>query len=91
MIRRIVGPSSVLTSTNGFILWLTDCRNAGTDSDISCVVYGDGGDTGIQKLDNSKNNMERGQVSARGGGAQPSCECAFGGSRAPWLVGAALF
>ena len=39
-----------------------DIRNAGTDSDITCVVYGDGGDTGLQKLDNSKNNMERGQV-----------------------------
>ena len=42
----------------------TDCRGAGTDSDISCVVYGDSGDTGTQKLDNSKNNFERGKVSA---------------------------
>ena len=44
----------------------TDCRNAGTDSDITCVVYGDSADTGTQKLDNSKNNMERGHVSAWG-------------------------
>lgn len=41
----------------------TDCRGAGTDSDISCIVYGAQGDTGTQKLDNSTNNFEKGQVS----------------------------
>lgn len=40
----------------------TDCRGAGTDSDISCIIYGDRGDTGTQKLDTSKNNFEKGQA-----------------------------
>jgi len=40
----------------------TDCRGAGTDSDVSCVVYGELGDTGTQSLDSSKNDFERGQV-----------------------------
>lgn len=40
----------------------TDCRAAGTDSDISCVVYGELGDTGTQALDSSKDDFERGKV-----------------------------
>jgi hypothetical protein len=40
----------------------TDCRGAGTDSDISCIVYGKLGDTGTQSLDSSGNDFERGQV-----------------------------
>lgn len=50
----------------------TDCRGAGTDSDVSCVVYGELGDTGTQSLDSSKNDFERGQVRACLGWADPS-------------------
>lgn len=38
----------------------SDIRGAGTDSNISCVVYGDHGDTGVRKLDSSANDFERG-------------------------------
>ena len=36
-------------------------RNAGTDSDVTIVIYGTQGDSGEWKLDDTKNNFERGQ------------------------------
>eukprot|EP00854_Cymbomonas_tetramitiformis_P003095 gene3095-3928_t len=39
-----------------------DLRGAGTDANVSIVVYGDKGDTGLRKLDNSANNFERAMV-----------------------------
>ncbi len=35
--------------------------NAGTDADVTIVMYGTAGKTNECKLDNSKNNFERGQ------------------------------
>ncbi|XP_063957148.1 lipoxygenase homology domain-containing protein 1-like [Lytechinus pictus] len=36
-------------------------RNAGTDANVFITVFGEGGDSGEHKLDNSKNNFERGR------------------------------
>lgn len=35
-------------------------RGAGTDADVSIVLYGSLGDTGEWRLDDEKNNFERG-------------------------------
>ena len=40
----------------------SDLRGAGTDADVAMTLYGDKGDTGERKLDNSKNNFERNEV-----------------------------
>jgi hypothetical protein len=50
---RIAAQVEVVTS---------DCRGAGTDSNITCVVYGEKGDTGVRKLDSSSNDFERGST-----------------------------
>ncbi|XP_030851151.1 lipoxygenase homology domain-containing protein 1 isoform X3 [Strongylocentrotus purpuratus] len=36
-------------------------RNAGTDANVFITVFGEGGDSGEHKLDNSKNNFEKGK------------------------------
>ncbi|XP_071500737.1 lipoxygenase homology domain-containing protein 1-like [Diadema antillarum] len=36
-------------------------RNAGTDANVFITLFGEGGDSGEHKLDNSKNNFERGR------------------------------
>ncbi len=36
-------------------------RNAGTDANVSIVLFGSLGDTGEWKLDSKKNNFETGQ------------------------------
>jgi hypothetical protein len=38
-----------------------DVRNAGTDADVSLVLYGTQGDSGEWKLKNQDNNFERGK------------------------------
>lgn len=43
-------------------VYTTDVRGAGTDADVYLVIYGQNGDTGERKLDNSTNNFERGKV-----------------------------
>ena len=40
----------------------SDIRGAGTDANVSCIIMGDKANTPMCKLDNSKNNFERGQV-----------------------------
>jgi hypothetical protein len=40
----------------------SDLRGSGTDANVSIVVYGDKGDSGERKLDNSANNFERAAV-----------------------------
>ena len=40
----------------------SDLRGSGTDANVSVVVYGDKGDSGERKLDNSANNFERAAV-----------------------------
>jgi len=37
----------------------SDVRGAGTDANVTVQVFGLKGDTGVQKLDDSKNNFER--------------------------------
>jgi hypothetical protein len=46
----------------------TTCRGAGTDANVSCVLYGSGGDSAVQRLESSANDFERGKVRPRGGG-----------------------
>ncbi len=38
-----------------------DKRGAGTDANVSITLFGESGDSGEKKLDNSKNNFERGR------------------------------
>lgn len=40
----------------------SDLKGAGTDSNVSVVLYGSKGDTGEQKLDTASNNFERNKV-----------------------------
>ncbi len=42
--------------------YTSDLRGAGTDADVFIVLYGDKGESGERKLDNSSNNFERNQV-----------------------------
>ncbi|GFR41097.1 hypothetical protein Agub_g1741 [Astrephomene gubernaculifera] len=44
------------------VVTTSDLRGAGTDADVSMQLFGDKGDTGERKLDNSTNNFERNQV-----------------------------
>ncbi|KAK9824333.1 hypothetical protein WJX72_009517 [[Myrmecia] bisecta] len=44
------------------VVHTSNLKGAGTDADISAVLYGASGDSGERKLDNSANNFERGQV-----------------------------
>ncbi len=36
-------------------------RGAGTDANVYVTLFGEGGDSGEMKLDNSKNNFEKGR------------------------------
>ena len=38
-----------------------DKRGAGTDANVAITLFGKSGDSGERKLDNSKNNFERGR------------------------------
>jgi hypothetical protein len=40
----------------------SDIRGAGTDSNVTMVLYGSKGDTGERRFDSSANNFERGKV-----------------------------
>ena len=40
----------------------SDIRGAGTDARVSIVLFGADGDSGVQTLENSANNFERGQL-----------------------------
>ena len=40
----------------------SDLRGAGTDANVTLVVFGAAGDSGVQKLDNSANNFARGRL-----------------------------
>ena len=51
------------------ITYTSDIRGAGTDANVSCIVFGDKGQTSLCRLENSKNNFERGQV----GGHRRTC------------------
>ncbi|KAG2450199.1 hypothetical protein HYH02_000301 [Chlamydomonas schloesseri] len=44
------------------VVHTSDLRGAGTDADVTMQLFGDKGDTGERKLDNSTNNFERNQV-----------------------------
>ncbi|GLC44364.1 hypothetical protein PLESTF_000049800 [Pleodorina starrii] len=44
------------------VVTTSDLRGAGTDADVSMQLFGDKGDTGERRLDNSTNNFERNQV-----------------------------
>ncbi|KAG2499991.1 hypothetical protein HYH03_002273 [Edaphochlamys debaryana] len=44
------------------VVTTSDIRGAGTDADVTMQLFGDKGDTGERKLDNSTNNFERNQV-----------------------------
>lgn len=44
------------------VVTTSDVKNAGTDADVSVVLYGDKGDSGERRLENSANNFERGKV-----------------------------
>ena len=46
------------------VVTTSDERNAGTDADVTCVIYGEKGDSGERRLENSANNFERGQARA---------------------------
>lgn len=46
------------------VVTTSDERNAGTDADVTCVLYGEKGDSGERRLENSANNFERGQACA---------------------------
>ncbi|PNH12713.1 Lipoxygenase y domain-containing protein 1 [Tetrabaena socialis] len=48
--------------TYRLVVTTSDCRGAGTDADVTCQLFGDKGDTGERKLDDSKNNFERNMV-----------------------------
>ena len=37
-------------------------RGAGTDANVYAIIFGDSGDTGEKRLDNSKNNFEKGRL-----------------------------
>jgi hypothetical protein len=64
----------------------SDVRGAGTDADVMLTMVGDKGSAGPFKLDDSKNNLERGQTDTftvkvgfwgwRGGGGHPYLEIA---------------
>lgn len=44
-------------------VFTSDIRGAGTDANVTIILFGANGlDTGKIKLENSKNNFERGQV-----------------------------
>eukprot|EP00736_Rhodelphis_marinus_P000918 Rmarinus@m.27357 len=43
-------------------VYTSDVRGAGTDANVHLQLYGSKGDSGLRKLDNSKNNFERGNV-----------------------------
>lgn len=45
------------------VVTTSDVRNAGTDADVSIVMYGENGDSGERMLENSTNNFEKGKVS----------------------------
>lgn len=45
------------------LVYTSDLRGAGTDSNVFITLYGPMGDTGERKIDNSKNNFERNQAS----------------------------
>ena len=38
-----------------------DKRGAGTDADVFVTLFGDAGESGERRLDNSKNNFEKGK------------------------------
>lgn len=38
-----------------------DTRGAGTDANVVITIFGDEGDSGEKKLDNARNNFERGK------------------------------
>ncbi len=40
----------------------SDVRGAGTDSDVSIIVFGNQGDTGTRPLESSANDFERGNL-----------------------------
>ena len=40
----------------------SDIRGAGTDADVTVVLYGSQGDSGEQRLESSANDFERGKV-----------------------------
>ncbi len=42
-------------------MYTGDVKNAGTDAEVSIVLFGTLGDSGEFKLDDKKNNFERGQ------------------------------
>ena len=42
-------------------MYTGDVKNAVTDADVSIVLYGTLGDSGEFKLDDKKNNFEKGQ------------------------------
>ncbi|KXZ56858.1 hypothetical protein GPECTOR_1g774 [Gonium pectorale] len=44
------------------VVTTSDIRGAGTDADVTMQLFGDKGDIGERKLDNSTNNFERNQV-----------------------------
>jgi hypothetical protein len=43
-----------------------DCRGAGTDGNVFLTLFGDKGDSGERKLENTGNNFERAQTNLFG-------------------------
>lgn len=44
------------------VVYTSDLRGAGTDANVSLSLHGAAGETSDQKLDNSANNFERGEL-----------------------------
>lgn len=42
-------------------MYTSDLRGAGTDSNVTCNLFGKTGSTGERRLDTSANNFERGK------------------------------
>lgn len=60
------------------ITYTSDIRGAGTDANVTCILFGEQGQTPATKLENSKNNFERGQVRGRCRMCRPIKQCGCG-------------
>jgi hypothetical protein len=70
------GGGGAAVVTYKVVVTTSDIRGAGTDADVTLVLYGSQGDSGEQRLESSANDFERGKVRALSQMTVPICQFA---------------